>query len=591
MNQIFRNSLLFASLAFLPAGARGDDSKVLYSDLVQPILNAKCVACHGPEKQKGKLRLDSLEAILGGSDGENVIPGKVDDSLMTFRVTLPKDDGDVMPPEDEPQLSKEEIEVLKFWVASGAKGDAKIGDLKPAGEAANAIKVVLANPPKAPEGVGSTAEKKEIDPAKQKLAEETIGRVEKEGASLMAIAQDTPDLRFSALNVAKDYGDKNLELLKPVADQVKWMDLARTQVTDAGLAHVAGMKNLTRLHLENTKVSDAGLEHLKALPNLEYLNLYGTQVTDAGIQKLAGLKNLKKLFVWQTKVTDGGAQKLAAAIPGIDVNTGWKEPAAKPVELAANTTEPAGAAAAPAAKPAPAPAKKEEPAKPAEKKPEPAKTAEKKPEPAKPAEKKPEPAKPAPAPAPAPAKPAEPASFADLGDAISKALTEAKAAAAQAQSVASSAKSASDNAGKVAAEAQKVAGEAKSASAAAKTASDEAKKVSGEAKSTSDAAKKASDEAKSTSTAAKSAADGAVKTAGEANSAASNAVKVANEAKAAADGAQKTAAQAQQAAAAAQKAAADAQKAAAEANRVASEAKSLLMELQKAAAAIVGAVE
>ncbi|MCB1229743.1 MAG: hypothetical protein KDN19_05730, partial [Verrucomicrobiae bacterium] len=402
MNQIFRNSLLFASLALLPAGSQADDSKVLYTDLVQPILNAKCVACHGPDKQKGKLRLDSLDEILKGSDGENVIPGKLDDSLLTFRVTLPKDDDDVMPPEDETPLSKEEIEVLKFWVASGAKGDAKIGDLKPSGDAANAIKVVLANPPKAPEGTAAADKPKEIDPAKQKLAEETIGRVEKEGASLMAIAQDTPDLRFSALNVAKDYNDKNLELLKPVADQIKWMDLARTKVTDAGLASLVGMKNLTRLHLENTAITDAGMDQLKNLPNLEYLNLYGTQVTDAGIQKLAGLKSLKKLFVWQTKVTDGGATKLAAAIPGIDVNTGWKEPA-KPAVLAANTTEPAKpAAAAPAT---PDPPKKEEPAKPAEtKKPEPAKPTEKKPEPA-PA--KPEPPKPAATPAPTPAaKPA-----------------------------------------------------------------------------------------------------------------------------------------------------------------------------------------
>ena len=588
MNQIFRNSLFLASLALLPGAARGDDSKVLYKDLVQPILNAKCVACHGPDKQKGKLRLDTLEEVLGGSDGENVIPGKIDDSLMTFRVTLPLDDVDIMPPEDEPQLTKEEIEVLKFWVASGAKGDAKIGDLKPSGEAANAIKVVLANPPKAPEGIGSPAPKKEIDPAKQKLAEETIGRVEKDGASLMAIAQDTPDLRFSALNVAKDYGDKNLELLKPVADQVKWMDLARTQVTDAGLANLAGMKNLSRLHLENTKITDAGLDHLKGLANLEYLNLYGTQVTDAGIQKLAGLKNLKKLFVWQTKVTDAGAEKLAAAVPGIDVNTGWKEPAAKPVELAANTAEkskPAGPdAAAKKAEPAkPAPAKKEEPAKPAPaptKKEEPAKP---KPTPTPAPAKKEEPAKPKPAPAPAPAKkeaPAKPAaasSISDLGDAIAKALNEAKAASAGAKSVADSAKSASDNAGKVATEAQKAAADAKAASTAAKSASDEAKKVAADAN--------------TASTAAKQAAEGATKTAGAANTAAANAVKVANDAKAAADGAQKTATEAQKAAAAAQKAAADAQKAAAEANRVASEAKALLMELQKAAAAIVGAVE
>lgn len=534
MNQIFRNSLLFASVALIPTATQADDAKILYKDLVQPILTAKCVQCHGAEKQKGKLRLDSLEEVMKGSDGENVIPGKVEDSLLTFRITLPKDDDEAMPPEDEAPLSEAELAVLKFWVQSGAKGDAKIGDLKPAGADAEAIKVVLANPPKAPADLAAADPPKEIDPAKLKLAEETIGRVEKDGASLMAIAQDTPDLRFSALNVAKEYGDKNLELLKPVADQVKWMDLARTQVTDAGLAHLAGMKSLSRLHLENTKITDAGLEHLKGLSSLEYLNLYGTEVTDAGIQKLAGLKNLKKLFVWQTKVTNAGADKLAAAIAGIDINTGWKEPA-KPVVVAANTTKPPEGASptAPAkpapAKPTPTPEKKPEPAKPTPAPPKP--VAEKKPEPAKPTAtppKKPEPAKPAPA-------PASPVAIADLGSAINKALSDAKAASEQAKATASAAKTASDNSAKVSGEAQKIAAAAKGAADSANAASTEAKTV--------------------------------------------------------AAAAQKTASEAQQAATEAKQAAAAAQKAAAEATKVATETRALLMELQKAAAAIVGAAE
>jgi hypothetical protein len=177
----------------------------------------------------------------------------------------------------------------------------------------------------------------------------------------MAIAQDTPELRFSALNVSKEYADDQIALLKPVAGDIKWIDLARTKVTDKGLAHLTEMKNLSRLHLENTAITDAGLDSLKGLSNLEYLNLYNTGVTDAGLAKLSGLKKLKKIFVWQTKITDAGATKFAAAIPGIDVNTGWKEPKVVPVKLAAvaspaKPTTPSPAK--PAAKPAPKPAAK-----------------------------------------------------------------------------------------------------------------------------------------------------------------------------------------------------------------------------------------
>jgi YHS domain-containing protein len=104
------------------------------------------------------------------------------------------------------------------------------------------------------------------------------------------------------------------------------LDLANSQISDAGLANLAGLKNLTRLHLENTGVGDAGLAHLKGLTNLEYLNLYNTQVTDAGLANLTGLKNLKKLYLWQSKVTEAGAAELQKSLPEVAVNLGWKEP-------------------------------------------------------------------------------------------------------------------------------------------------------------------------------------------------------------------------------------------------------------------------
>ena len=84
------------------------------------------------------------------------------------------------------------------------------------------------------------------------------------------------------------------------------------------------IESLVRLHLGNTKISDAGLAHLKGLKNLTYLNLYGTEVSDAGLKHLRGLKKLEKLFVWQTQVTPAGVDRLRKALPNVDVNTGWE---------------------------------------------------------------------------------------------------------------------------------------------------------------------------------------------------------------------------------------------------------------------------
>jgi hypothetical protein len=81
------------------------------------------------------------------------------------------------------------------------------------------------------------------------------------------------------------------------------LDLAGTQVTDSGLAHLKAMLNLTRLHLERTGITDAGLTNLTQLTSLEYLDLYGTEVTDAGLETLQSLPKLKQIYLWQTKVT------------------------------------------------------------------------------------------------------------------------------------------------------------------------------------------------------------------------------------------------------------------------------------------------
>jgi hypothetical protein len=456
---------LFFAAAFSALPARADATKSqLYKDLVAPVLEAKCNKCHGTEKPKGKLSMVSVEAILkGGNEGPAVVAGKVDESPLLQRVFLPMSDDEHMPPEDKEQLTEQETALLSFWIGSGAKATGTVAEFKPDEKALAAANHVLGNLPKAA-GTVAKADAPKVDPAMEKLVKETIGRVEKTGASLMAIAQDTPELRFSALNVSKEFNDDKLAELKPIASQIKWMDLARTQVTDKGLAHVAGMANLSRLHLENTAVTDAGLDSLKGLANLEYLNLYGTQISDAGLAKLSELKNLKKVFVWQSKVTDAGA--------------GWKEPQAQPVALAANTTKPAMAAApapAPAAKPAtPAPAPAPKPAAPA-----PAPAAK----PATPAPTTPAPAPkpttpaPAPAPAAAPAKPAVDPMF-------QKAVTEVEAAATEAAKRAAQAKTDFDTAIKAVEEATKRA-------EALKVSSEKATAVAAETKAALDQLKKA----------------------------------------------------------------------------------------------------
>lgn len=93
-----------------------------YEDAVAPLLEKHCVGCHGPDKQKGKLRLDGYDAILsGGKDGPVIAAGDPGESEMYRRITLPPDDDDFMPSNDKPPLSAAEVAVIERWIAGGAR--------------------------------------------------------------------------------------------------------------------------------------------------------------------------------------------------------------------------------------------------------------------------------------------------------------------------------------------------------------------------------------------------------------------------------------------------------------------------------------
>ncbi len=85
---------------------------------VRPLLAENCYSCHGEEKQKGKLRLDSPAAInVGGESGSVIVPGKPDESRMILAVSY-KDEDLKMPPKT--RLSEKQVADLVEWVKLGA---------------------------------------------------------------------------------------------------------------------------------------------------------------------------------------------------------------------------------------------------------------------------------------------------------------------------------------------------------------------------------------------------------------------------------------------------------------------------------------
>ncbi len=108
---------IVASLAGLAMAEREPSRADRFEKKVRPLLAARCWQCHGPEKHKGGLRLDSAAAIdAGGESGPVVLPGKPAESRLITAVGYA---GDLkMPPKKK--LSDAEIADLTEWVRAGA---------------------------------------------------------------------------------------------------------------------------------------------------------------------------------------------------------------------------------------------------------------------------------------------------------------------------------------------------------------------------------------------------------------------------------------------------------------------------------------
>ncbi len=100
--------------------------------------------------------------------------------------------------------------------------------------------------------------------------------------------------------------DRDLDYLVTGLDQLRFLSLAETGITDAGLEHVARLTHLEELHLDNTHITDEGIHALFGLPKLRVLDLKDTSVTDDGLALLAGLSNLRGLYLTRTRITDAG---------------------------------------------------------------------------------------------------------------------------------------------------------------------------------------------------------------------------------------------------------------------------------------------
>jgi uncharacterized membrane protein len=265
-----------------------------YGAHVEPIFIKHCYDCHGPDEQKGRLRLDTYESLMrGGKHGPAIKAGNAKASELLRRVTLSSSDDDAMPPQGKRPLTANEIKVLELWVAAGASSTLAADGIEgaPTQEAPVIAEVTFP----------------EIDPAavaqlRAPLAAEVAQLKQRFPNLLDYESRGSANLVVDASALGARIGDDDLAALEPVSGQIVIADLSGTAITDRSAPLLAGMKRARVLRLTNTRITDATVLALAGLDQLQSLDLYATVVTPACLKVMQSLPKLRHLYAGATRI-------------------------------------------------------------------------------------------------------------------------------------------------------------------------------------------------------------------------------------------------------------------------------------------------
>jgi hypothetical protein len=267
----FRHQVLdVVGLADVPQAAPGS----FYTARVAPLFEARCNGCHGEKIDRGQLRLDTFALLMrGGKHGAVIAPGRVEDSELFRRITLPESDEQAMPPSGKPPLTQDDIIVIRLWIAAGASGAMPVHAIKNAPKPVVEIKIRENDP---------------VQVARQRAPlTDTVRQLQARfPGALEYVSRDSADLEISASLAGSAFGDVQLREFLPLNDRILRADLSRTAITDNAAPVLAAMSRLEVLRLANTNVSATTVQALASLKSLRSLTVTGNAAPPAAVAPL-----------------------------------------------------------------------------------------------------------------------------------------------------------------------------------------------------------------------------------------------------------------------------------------------------------------
>ena len=259
--------------------------KPVFTSLIQPLLDDKCVKCHNDKKSKGGLKMHNIESLKqGGKSGYVLNFENPELSEILIRIHLPEQEKKHMPPSSGKQFSREEINVLSQWINQGSSFSQKLNEFNIDDNLVSYF--FTTEMPFYPESNLSLPNN------------DLIKTIQSKNILILPINKGSNLFSISMIN-SPEFSDEDLLIFNQIKDNIVNLDLSNSKVTDSIFSDLKTYSNLTVLKLSNTKIKGNSIGQLSLLPNLKRLYLVNSAFQEKFIEDLIKFKKLESVFLFK----------------------------------------------------------------------------------------------------------------------------------------------------------------------------------------------------------------------------------------------------------------------------------------------------
>src|SRR5665647_216639 len=284
-----------------------DSTATVYELGVAPVLAQKCISCHGAEKMKGDLQLNTPENILKGGKNGNVLQGDLRrEALLFVRIHLPQSDEKHMRPDGKSQLTNDETAILGKWIKGGSDFKIKLNELAKD----DSLRILIDK--------SRLSDNQTVEP-KTNLPD--LKEFNSNYCNVNYLFNGSDDVEVNFFQ-GRFYDKENLKKLTKIKDQIVSLNMQGMPLAKEDLNTIIQFTKLQKINLNYTGLDMASLGILKPMTNLRTVSICGIDFNEASLNKFLDQSNFSAVNIWSDNTDKKMVDRIVSKYPAIKIIAG-----------------------------------------------------------------------------------------------------------------------------------------------------------------------------------------------------------------------------------------------------------------------------